>query len=499
VQDPALEAEAERMGLRAASAALPIQAKPAGVGSIMAPLGRKATVLMPGAASSEIVPARSRHGASLQRKPATRSSGSGQRPPIAREERASTHHLSVIQCCCYCGDPQCNGRPCVHGRGHFILRNPEGLSLKEEGDPTHVYSDDPITKRRLALEALHARGINTARRSLIPASVISSSFAEPGNGHDALTAYLLSEQGSEWWRQKYEKMKACFDWIEWEVRRSLEQERLNEAAEKKSRKKQKTEQQRAEISERLSERRKMHATRIRNYLHMTLKNLLPSLELHGESEQLVRNYLTVLLQIDDDEAINYFTFYSEIVEFYSEIEIVEFLGRGDLEEIERIKNLPFKITNPALSKDVPKWKSSKGRLYPRCMARDISLMKNPVVITVPKEAVDDLFDEFNAQTKHMYTKAATAAEGRGEEKVIDKNKKEYLIDHDNFINIQRIWFVKEPHIVVCVSGHVDTKREGKANLGKLIRYINLLSISDTVDIVYCDNEPNELVWFIVTG
>src|SRR5208337_1967589 len=145
VQDPALEAEAERMGLRAASAALPIQAKPAGVGSITAPLGRKATVLMPGAASSEIVPARSRHGASLQRKPATRSSGSGQRPPIAREERASTHHLSVIQCCCYCGDPQCKGDPCIHGRGSFILRNPEGLSLKEEGDPTYVYSDDPIT------------------------------------------------------------------------------------------------------------------------------------------------------------------------------------------------------------------------------------------------------------------------------------------------------------------------------------------------------------------
>ena len=32
VQDPALEAEAERMGLRAASAALPVQAKPAGAG-----------------------------------------------------------------------------------------------------------------------------------------------------------------------------------------------------------------------------------------------------------------------------------------------------------------------------------------------------------------------------------------------------------------------------------------------------------------------------------
>ena len=57
VQDPALEAEAERMGLRAASAALPIQAKPAGTGPVVATL--QAAGLRPNtvAANGAILPA----------------------------------------------------------------------------------------------------------------------------------------------------------------------------------------------------------------------------------------------------------------------------------------------------------------------------------------------------------------------------------------------------------------------------------------------------------
>jgi hypothetical protein len=69
VQDPALEAEAERMGLRAASAALPIQAKPVGTGSVEASSQaagpRPNTIAVNGA----ILPARSLAPGSVQRKP----------------------------------------------------------------------------------------------------------------------------------------------------------------------------------------------------------------------------------------------------------------------------------------------------------------------------------------------------------------------------------------------------------------------------------------------
>jgi len=67
VQDPALEAEAERMGLRAASAALPIQAKQAGTGPVEsspAMSSRPTTV----AANGAILPARSMAHDSMQRK-----------------------------------------------------------------------------------------------------------------------------------------------------------------------------------------------------------------------------------------------------------------------------------------------------------------------------------------------------------------------------------------------------------------------------------------------
>ena len=69
VQDPALEAEAERMGLRAASATPPIQAKPAGTGPVVATL--QAADLRPKmvAANGVILPARSLDQGSVQRKP----------------------------------------------------------------------------------------------------------------------------------------------------------------------------------------------------------------------------------------------------------------------------------------------------------------------------------------------------------------------------------------------------------------------------------------------
>ena len=69
VQDPALEAEAERMGLRAASAPVPIQAKAAGTGGpVVAPL--KAVGLRPNvvAANGAILPGRSLAHDSVQRK-----------------------------------------------------------------------------------------------------------------------------------------------------------------------------------------------------------------------------------------------------------------------------------------------------------------------------------------------------------------------------------------------------------------------------------------------
>ncbi len=65
VQDPALEAEAERMGMRAVLAAVPIQAKPAGSGSVADPLSRPATV----AANGAILPVRAAELKSVQRRP----------------------------------------------------------------------------------------------------------------------------------------------------------------------------------------------------------------------------------------------------------------------------------------------------------------------------------------------------------------------------------------------------------------------------------------------
>ncbi len=67
VQDPALEAEAERMGLRAATAAMPIQAKPAGTGPIVAPLPGAVSTRTTVAANGAILPARSLVPGSVQR------------------------------------------------------------------------------------------------------------------------------------------------------------------------------------------------------------------------------------------------------------------------------------------------------------------------------------------------------------------------------------------------------------------------------------------------
>jgi len=69
VQDRALEAEAERMGLRAASATVPVQARPAGTGPVVASL--QAAGLRPNtvAASGAILPARALVHDSVQRKP----------------------------------------------------------------------------------------------------------------------------------------------------------------------------------------------------------------------------------------------------------------------------------------------------------------------------------------------------------------------------------------------------------------------------------------------
>jgi hypothetical protein len=69
VQDPALEAEAERMGLRAASAVAPIQGKLAGRGPIVAPL--QAAGLRPNtvATSGAILPPATTAKDSVQRKP----------------------------------------------------------------------------------------------------------------------------------------------------------------------------------------------------------------------------------------------------------------------------------------------------------------------------------------------------------------------------------------------------------------------------------------------
>jgi hypothetical protein len=69
VQDPALEAEAERMGLRAATAAVPIQSKPVGTGPVVASL--RAASLRPNAvaANGAILPGRAPAQVSVQRKP----------------------------------------------------------------------------------------------------------------------------------------------------------------------------------------------------------------------------------------------------------------------------------------------------------------------------------------------------------------------------------------------------------------------------------------------
>jgi Domain of unknown function (DUF4157) len=68
VQDPALEAEAERMGLRAASATVPIQSKPAGTslaGATLQPAGLRPNTV---AANGAILPARGADDASVQRR-----------------------------------------------------------------------------------------------------------------------------------------------------------------------------------------------------------------------------------------------------------------------------------------------------------------------------------------------------------------------------------------------------------------------------------------------
>jgi Domain of unknown function (DUF4157) len=82
VQDPALEAEAARMGLRASSAALPIQAKPAGVGSVVASLTGMVSRQTPVATNGAILPAQLLARGSVQRKmgpilPVTRSASGG--------------------------------------------------------------------------------------------------------------------------------------------------------------------------------------------------------------------------------------------------------------------------------------------------------------------------------------------------------------------------------------------------------------------------------------
>ena len=59
VQDPALEAEAERMGLRAASAPVPIQAKPAGSGAAIGVLPGAVSGSTTVAVNGAIIPARS--------------------------------------------------------------------------------------------------------------------------------------------------------------------------------------------------------------------------------------------------------------------------------------------------------------------------------------------------------------------------------------------------------------------------------------------------------
>jgi len=69
VQDPALESEAERMGLRAASASLPIQAKPAGTQQVVAPAPGTVPPPTAVAANGAILPARSQAGDPVQRKP----------------------------------------------------------------------------------------------------------------------------------------------------------------------------------------------------------------------------------------------------------------------------------------------------------------------------------------------------------------------------------------------------------------------------------------------
>ena len=69
VQDPALEAEADRMGLRAASAALPIQGKPASTGRIGVSSHAASPRPNAVAANGAILPQRSLAPNSLQRKP----------------------------------------------------------------------------------------------------------------------------------------------------------------------------------------------------------------------------------------------------------------------------------------------------------------------------------------------------------------------------------------------------------------------------------------------
>ena len=110
VQDPALEAEAERMGLRAASATPPIQAKPAGPGPVNA--SSRPTGLGPNAvaANGAILPGRSMTHASVQRKQgpilpgspsARRSAGpvmSSPRQVPGRSVASSSGRASSVQC-----------------------------------------------------------------------------------------------------------------------------------------------------------------------------------------------------------------------------------------------------------------------------------------------------------------------------------------------------------------------------------------------------------------
>jgi hypothetical protein len=86
VQDPALEAEAERMGLRAASSAPPIQAKRAGTGVGVLPSPSPPVGPNTIAANGAILPARPPTGAAVQRKdaPITPGKSSASTGPVGR-------------------------------------------------------------------------------------------------------------------------------------------------------------------------------------------------------------------------------------------------------------------------------------------------------------------------------------------------------------------------------------------------------------------------------